>query len=392
MKRAILAILVGLIASTAFAEDDVEFYTSQFDNALTAVHRLSVLRIARDAELQDAGGFYAHALSRTLLSYPNLRGNREIDAADEAIRLITDELTEDQTDTGQNLWRVVQVFSNPLVRADAVMALGKVGATDLLPQVVQLLKDTNENLYFRNPIAGERLAYGAIDALAKYKDASGYIPVFLAANGWYSERVKTKAAESLKEILEDPTEPLTEIIHGAGFTYDEKFLALSAIESAEDVEESAKAGAALAALQEGWRGKGSANDARMKKELIRMRKLAINMISRYGIEDESVYPLLERSFRYGVDEEEKLGVVAALKKLGTEDAAKLLSSFIDFINNKLERGIVTDRDERFMRALIPALGSTGNAVGRPVLRQVVALEWSYGVQQLAQEALENIGE
>jgi HEAT repeat protein len=387
-----LAILLGLIASATFAEDDVEFYTSQFDNALTAVHRLSVLRIARDAELQDAGGFYAHALSRTLLSYPNLRSNREVDAADEAIRLITDELTEDQTDTGQNLWRVVEVFANPLVRADAVMALGKVGATDLLPQVVQLLKDTNENLYFRNPIAGERLAYGAIDALAKYKDASGYIPVFLAANGWYSERVKNKAAESLKEILEDPTDPLTEMVHGAGYTYAEKLLALTAIEQNEDVDEGAKASVALAALYEAWRGKGASNDARMRKELIRMRKLSIDMISRYGTEDESVYPLLERSFRYGVDVEEKLGAVAALKKLGTEDAAKLLSSFIDFINNKLERGIVTDTDERFMRALIPALGSTGNAAGRPVLRQVVALEWSYGVQQLAQEALENIGE
>jgi hypothetical protein len=392
MKRAILVILLGLIALAAFAEDELEFYTNQFNNALTAVDQLSVLRIVRDAEIEGAGTFYASALSRVLQVYPNLKGNKDIDAANESIRLITDQLTEEQSDTGQDLWRVVQTFSNPLVRADAVIALGKVGATDLLPQVVQILKDTNSSPY-DNRLSGERIAYGAIDALAKYKDPSGYLPVFFAANGWYSQWVKEKATESLSEILEDPTEPLIEVIHSGGYTFEDKYMALKAIEQSE-VDESSKAKVAMAALYEGWRG--SSYDARLKKELVKMRRLAIDMISRYGIEgaedEQQIYSLLDRSYRYGVDEEEHLGTIAALKNIATEDAAKLLSAYIALINNKLERGILTPQDERYMRALIPALGSTGNSEGQPVLRHVIALDWSYGIHQIAQEALDNLGE
>jgi HEAT repeat protein len=387
MKRTISVILVGLIAWAAFAEDELEFYTNQFNNALTAVERLSILRIVRDAEIEDAGSLYAYALKRVVQGYTYLNGHKERDAADESIRLITDQLTEDQSDTGQDLWKVTQVFTNPLVRADAVMALGKVGATDLIPHVVQLLKETNASPY-ASRISGERLAYGAIDALSKYKDPSGYLPVFFAANGWYSQRVKDKAVETLAEILEDPTEPLTEVIQNGAYTYQDKYLALMAVEKAE-VDESSKAGVAVAALSEGW--KGFTNNPLLKRDQLRLRKLAIDMISRYGTDDENVCVFLERSYRYGLDEEEQLGVIKALQKIATEDAVKQLSAYIESINNKFERGILTPQDERYMRALIPALGSTGNAEGRPALRHILSLDWSAGIHQIAQEALDNLG-
>ncbi|MDR2536655.1 MAG: hypothetical protein LBD29_11560 [Treponema sp.] len=394
MKRVILVILLGLIAFTAFADEESDFYTEQFQNALTAVDQLSILRIVRAAEIEDSGSFYAYALDRVLQVYPNLKGQREFDAADEAIRLITDQLTEDQSDTGENLWRVVQTFSNPLVRMDAIIALGKVQATNFIPHVVQILKDTNVSPY-ANRLSGERIAYGAITALKTYKDPAGYLPVFFAANGWYSTPIKKEADNSLAEILEDPTEPLTEVIHSGGYTFEDKFLALSVLETS-DVDDGAKAKAAIAALYEGW--KGFTSDAKLKKEQVRLRKLAIDMIGRYGIdsaedeEKEQVYKLLERSYRYGVDEEEHLGVVSALKNIASDESVKLLSTFLELMNNKLERQILTQQDERYTRALIPAIGGAGNSAGKPVIRRVLVLDWNAGIHQLAAEADKNIGQ
>ncbi|MDR1956337.1 MAG: hypothetical protein LBQ30_05735 [Treponema sp.] len=389
MKQFSIILLASFIALAAFAEEELDFYTNELNNALTVVDQLSILRIVRDAEIEDSASFYASALSRLLKVYPNIRSKVELDAADECVRLITDQLSEAQyTEAGQNLWRVVQIFSNPLVKSDALIALGKVGATDLLPQVVQTLLDTN-TVPTPNRVSGERIAYGAILSLENYKDPSGYLPVFFAAHSWYSQWVRSQAESSLPLIAEDPTEVLTEVIHRPGYSYTYKYLALRSIEQSE-VADTSKAQVALAALYEGWRA--STHDPQRQKDLVSMRKLAIDMLGRYGIEDETVYPLLERSYLKGVDEEERIGALGALSKLSTEEAAKLLASFIALMNNSQERGIVTQRDERLMRALIPALGATGQAVGEPVLKQVIALNWSSGIHTHAQDALDSLGD
>jgi HEAT repeat protein len=389
MKRYSILLLVNFITLTAFAEEALEFYSNELNNALTVADQLSILRIVRDAELEDSASFYASALSRLLTVYPNIRNNQELDAADECMRLLTDQLSEAQyTEAGQDLWRVVQVVRNPLVKSDALIALGKVGATDLLPQVVQTLLDTNAEP-ISNRLSGERIAYGAILSLENYKDPTGYLPVFFAAHGWYSQWVRTQAETSLPLIAEDPSEALIEVIHRPGYGYTYKYLALRSLEASEIADES-KVQAALAGLYEGWRA--STNVPQQQRDLVSMRKLAIDMITRYGIEDETVYPLLERSYKKGVDEEERIGAIGALSKIGTEDATKLLVSFIALMNNSLERGILTQQDERFLRVLLPALGATGQTVGEPVLQQVLAHNWTKGIHTLAQEALDSIGD
>ncbi|MDR2394302.1 MAG: hypothetical protein LBD93_09150 [Treponema sp.] len=389
MKQYSILLLVTLITLVAFAEEELEFYTNELNKSLTVAEQLGILRIVRDAEIADSASFYASALSRLLRVYPNIRDTRELDAADECIRLITDQLSEAQyTEAGQDLWRAVQVSRNPLVKSDALIALGKVGATDLLPQVVQTLLDTNAEPSI-NRISGERIAYGAILSLEHYKDPTGYLPVYFAAHGWYSQWVRNQAETSLPLIAEDPSEALIEVIHRPGYAYPYKYLALRSLEKSEIGDES-KAQAALAALYEGWRA--STNVPQQQRDLVSMRKLAIDMLSRYGIEDATVYPLLERSYLHGADEEERIGAIGALSKIGTEDAATLLASFITLMNNSLERGILTPRDERFLRVLLPALGATGQALGEPVLQQVIAHNWPYGIHTLARDALDSLGD
>ena len=130
MKR-VMGILCSLLAFSVYAESESDFYKNLIGNALTAESQLSIVRTVREAQIADAGDFYVTALDRVVQLYPNLRSNTEIAFADEAIRIISDELKEGQSETGQNLWRVVITSSNPLVRSGAIMAIGKVGATDL---------------------------------------------------------------------------------------------------------------------------------------------------------------------------------------------------------------------------------------------------------------------
>jgi hypothetical protein len=391
MKRYIVLLLLLPVSLGLFAQSgEMEMYTYLYNGANTVVERLGVLQNVVNANISDTGDFFPKALTRILLEYPDIqRGNSSTDkaAADATVRLLANVLGEAQyTAAGQDLWRVVQNFSNSLVKADALVALGKIGAVDLLPQVVLLLSDLNVKPAEDREMT-ERIAYGAILSLENYKDASGYLPVFFASVGWYSDRIKSQALASLPKIMADPCEPLTSVIKSPGYTYDVKLAALKIVEDSEATSR-AKAEVALAAFGEGWRA--ATGDIRLRGYLASIRKLSGGMIRRYGTEDASVYPMLERSYKEGIDEEEQLGAIATLAALATDDSARLLSSFLMTMNTKLQSGMLVQKDERLVRAIIPALGATGRPIGRPALQSVQAMDWTNAVKNLAAQALRGI--
>jgi hypothetical protein len=391
MKRYVVLLLLLPVSLGLFAQsEEMEMYTYLYNGANTVVEQLGVLQNVVDANISDTGDFFPKALTRILREYPDVqRGNSSTEkaAADATVRLLSNVLAEAQyAAAGQDLWRVVQNFSNSLVKSDALIALGKIGAVDLLPQVVLLLSDLNVKPAEDREMA-ERIAYGAILSLENYKDASGYLPVFFASVGWYSDRIKSQALSSLPKIMADPCEPLTSVIKSPGYTYDVKYAALQIVESSEATSR-AKTEVALAAFGEGWRA--ATGDVRRRGQLASMRKLSSDMIRRYGTEDTSVYPLLERSYKEGIDEEEQLGALATLAALATDDSARLLSSFLMAMNVKLQSGMLVQKDERMVRAIIPALGATGRPIGRPALQSVQAMDWTNAVKNLAAQALRSI--
>jgi HEAT repeat protein len=380
--------VLAAISTALFAQsEELGMYTYLYKEASTLVDRLGILQNTAEANLSGSEEFFAQALEDLLEEYPNIRSVNDRAAADATARFLAQVLGEKKyTAAGLNLWRVVEVFSNSLVKADALIAMGQVGATELLPQVIQLLSDLNTR-----PSAdretGERIAYGAILSLENYKDPAGYLPVFFASVGWYSDRIKNQAAASLPAILADPSEPLTSVIKSSGYPYEVKYQALRTIENSE-VTTRSKAAVAVTAFAEAWRA--STSDTRQRIILANTRKLAISMIRRYGTDDASVYPLLERSYTGGIDEEEQFGTVMALAALGTDDSARLLSNFLLAINTNLRRGLLTQGDERMVRAIIPALGATGRSLGAPALRDVLAADWTNAVKNLANEALKGL--
>jgi HEAT repeat protein len=387
MKRLILCALLSFAVSAVFADEELDFYINQFNNASTVVEQLPIVNAAIDQDISEKGEFCAEILGRLLSNYPNIKAVQEFNAAEDIAIILVRTLGDlEYTDAGQNVWKVVRTFSNPIVKSEALMALGKMNATDLLPLVVQTLSDTNSKGP-ANRLSGERIAYGAIISLGSYKDSSGYLPVFFAANSWYSGWIKKQAFDTLPQLQDDPSEQLTNVIQSAGYTYDQKFLALRAIASS-DISDSEKSTVALSAFHQGWYA--STNDIDLLHKLISMRKLAINMISLYGSEDETVYGLLNRSYLHGADEEEQLSTAGALSKIATDEAVDLLGTYITALNERHARRIFGHMDERRIRALIIGLGESHNQKAKFYLQSVLTLNWTNQIVKLAKQAIDDL--
>ena len=388
MKPIFCIVLFTVIAVAPGAAQDVETFTALYNGAEGISDQLAILERASAAQLSDAEEFFANALRRLLTEYPTIRSPQNRNAADAIALLLAEELgNRKYPAAGQNLWRVVEVFSNAVVKADALIALGKMGAVDLFPQVVQILQDMNAHPTPDRQV-GERIAFGAILSLENYGKIEGYLPVYFASTGWYSDRVRNQAVASMEVLAEDPTEQLIAVIRGSSYSYDAKYRALYDAEANSRISSQAKAQVAVAALDEGWRA--ATRDPRYRTVLTNMRKLAVSMINRYRTEDAVVYPLLERSYRYGTDTQEKLDAIAALAALGTDEAVQRLSNFIMIINGRLQATAINADDQQMIRALISAVGNSGNPQGRLALRTVLALNWTNAIKALANEALEKL--
>jgi hypothetical protein len=388
MKRLVCVLLVVLGGLPAFADDEaMELYTYLYNNSVNPVDKLGVLRLVIESEPSGAGQFYADALNQLVETGMNLQTATERDAADELARLLCYHTGEEKiASSAGDIWRTFETFSNPLVKAEALTALGRIQAGAFLPQVIKVLNDLN-----LAPAAdyesAEKIAYGAILSLEKYQEKDGYLPVFFASIGWYSARIKDTAKKSLTVILQDPTEPLTEVITSASYNYQAKLDALRTMEESNSSNE-IKANFALAAYSEGWLAATSVTRERML--LNTMRKFSMQMIQRYGTSDNAVYSLLDRSYKGGTDWEEKLGAVSTLGTLATPEAARQLANYLQLFNAALQRGTITPNDERMVREVIPALGATGQSAGRAALNTVLALDWTNAVKNLAREALSKI--
>jgi hypothetical protein len=393
----ILTVLTGaLFAQDAQQEGTVQtdqtaqqpdFYTAQFDAQDTVQGQLGVVKNAIE-DGEAAVEFFAHALERLALNYPDLGNSATVlRTADEMAQILAARLGEAQyTAAGPDLWRLQGYLSNPLPRAECLASLGKIQAVDFIPEVAQLLTDYNQEAG-EDPMAREQVMYGIITALREYKDSSGYLPVFFASTGWCSERIKSYAREALPVIMDNPTEPLLSVIRSTGYVYSVKYAALQTLESSQVTAQQKSQGAVISL---GVARQSSTTQVGQRSILANTRKLAVDMIRRYGTDDANVYPLLESCYREGIDQQEQIYAIAALSALATDDSARRLSAFLIDINTRLSRGTLTPEDERMVRVIIPALGNTGRPLARNALRSVLQADWTGAVQRLAQDALKKI--
>jgi hypothetical protein len=335
--------------------------------------------------IADSASFFADALKTLLLQKPDTRTVLEKRALEEAIRVIAEQISQQQyAEASLDLWRTVESFSNPLIKSDALSALGAIGATDYLARIIRVLEQNN--LYPTQPREdGERIAYGAITALGHFGDASAYMPVFVASKGWYSQWIKNYATETLPSIASDPAEALVKGISNTLYSYQTRYEALVALDESTASDE-LKSQGALYGLSEGW-----THLPANSRDVVTIRKRAIAMISKYGVAEDQAYTLLRRSYQEAYDMEEQFAVVSTLSHIASDQAVNLLTSFIYDINEKQRYGSLQGTDERLIRALIPALRETGSSAGDKVLKEILLLNWTSNVLELARESITDVG-
>jgi hypothetical protein len=391
MKKIFFVFLLVIVAVFAYAaSDEVELYKNLY-NFYTNSHetQLGFLQGVAAQNIEDAGELYALALNRLNREQPGSRTAAEQKFAEELAILLSNLLGQERyTAAAADLWRTVETFSEPLVKAEAMIALGKVRATTYLPQILRILNALNEAPP-RDRFGGERIAYGAIVSLEKYQDMAGYLPVYFASIGWYTDYTKSQARESLKIISADPTGPMSDVINGIRYDNRTKLAALQAI-GASDVSKEEKSAVALTAFQAGWRT-GSVDTGQYLKT---MRKTAMQMLRANGCSDNAIYPLLDKSYQqYGsstrsdADQDEATLAILTLRELATPEAVHLLSGYLDAI---IMRGSQSQKELILARELMPALGAIGHPDAKKVLNAVIVLNWTPADIERAKDALSKI--
>ncbi|MGO8692213.1 MAG: HEAT repeat domain-containing protein [Rectinemataceae bacterium] len=384
MKRLVPIIALFFFGAVlVFADETTEVYKRLFLEAQGL--RQKYTAALNLVQLQDPS--VAPALSDALTELISTQKSYE-QASDkelyaQTVRIVAQALGDYKyIDAAPSLWDAVQQVPDPLVKAEALMALGKMHALDYAERISLLLRDLNFKPT-QDPDYGEKVAYGAIFSLEKLRDIRGFSPVFFASVGWYSQRVRQEAAQALPNIVDDPTDPIMPIIQNE--PSDRKVLALKA-EVDSNAPNDRKIQAAVYALAIGQ--KMVPVDPTDARYLANLRKLALNTLIVLKAQGDAPVAGCVSSYQSGYDDEERLLALAALGANGADSAAAALRDIILKLDSDQQAGVSDETRNRMAKAAIENAALTKNKLLKPALISVAADDnWSGGILFAAQQAL-----
>ena len=284
------------------------------------------------------------------------------------------------------IWSVAETAEVPLLKSEALIALGQMRAVDYAPEIAMILRNLNFNVRGDKESA-EIEAYGAVVALEKMKDEIGFEPLFYASIGWYSDRVSSLASEAILTLSDDPTVQLIRIMQDDS-DYNQKRKALS-VSQETNASASGKTEVAIAALREGL--KYAEQDFSLRNQLANLRKDAIAVLISNDVSHPEAPGLLNGAINEG-DMDEKLFAIQALGLDKGDEAAGILSERLDFYNTRQRNGLAINSDElTIVRQLIFALGESGNEKGLEPLSEMSYLDYTPAIVRQANNAIEKIG-
>ena len=390
MKK--IVIIIGLIAVLCISQaagQNAESLFRVYERLSDIEQKYEVMQ--RIVELDD--GSREPSLHDALkdLVYGDLsrfRTDRETYNLWEALtRLIVMELGEVQGESAsRTIWDVARNAEVPLLKAESLMALGRIGAVQYAPEIATMLRNLNFNRRPDNE-AAEIEAYGAVTALDAMKEDVGFEPLFYASIGWYSDRITDRAEEAVRGSFPDAVTQLIGIMERTD-DYREKRMALDAALSAS-APEAGKTAAVAAAISEGL-GRAE-SDAARRREKSALRLDAARGYMALGVSDQNVPPLLNRMIDAG-ELDEKLVAIEALGKDGGDASARYLSDRLAGFNERQRNGISLGREElTIVRQLLFAMGESGSQIVLDELAQMEFLDYTPALKRQAAEAASKAG-
>lgn len=302
------------------------------------------------------------------------------------MQLIVEEIGELKAlDAAEELFLVVtEVNDDPFLQASAVRALGDIGARQYADKLSMMLRNINLGaLEFGTRQEEDTVVGSIIYSLERLEDERGFSPVFYAATGRYSKKVIDRAYRAMRNMVEDPTDLLRDILKSE--TDIDIMRNVIAVQDASNASEENKVTFAVEALEQGLSLQGGT--VRESNSLSLLRIDCARLFKKYGILDIRAVPLLDDMVRRSFSSTETLTAIETLGSSSSDEAATVLSLFLEELNQKRQSGY-TFQNESLVRASINALAMTGNPLGKPALMAVEYSGWGGDTRRMAKAALE----
>lgn len=365
-------------------KEAAEMWKRLYARAATMEQRYSVMQNLIEQDDADIVPTLQSALDELVRVSSGLKTTTDRESWTQLCRLIVNGLGKMKaTEAAPSLYACFLTAENPVLKADALTAVGKVKGVEFVEPISLLLKNLNLN-QGGDAQSSEIIAYGCINALEKLRSPAGYKQVFFAMTGWYSQRVKDRAMSALPNIVSDPSDMLSEIVREAA--PEIKLQALQVSEASQAPSDK-KIALAIAALEAGLAEESQ--DTRKNVKYGALRAAAIDSLIAHRSKNESAVRLLRQAIDKNYDMNEKLSAVTALGVVGSDAATKNLAELMDGQNQRQAAGI-PDPDNRFNITLMRALGATRNPLARPVLLAVEFSNYTPAMIRVSREALQEI--
>jgi len=300
-------ILISIVVMTLpliilSATDRSEVWKRMYNRALTTDQQYAIMENIVAMDDPSMIDVLDSALAEQISSLENQMNRTERNKMNQLMRLIVNELSSLRAEeSAGTIFTLYNAVDDHILKADCLVALGQIRAVDLVPQISTILRNLNFNTSDDAQVA-EILAYAAIVSLERMRDVRGFEQVFYASQGWYSRRVKEKAASVLTVISDDPTDPILNII-GGDSSYQIKLLALN-VENNSNAPVENKNKVAVLSLNEGLRY--SPNDKMEADQLTKLRQEALISLINNQYHDPGVVKDLASSYRRSDDINYKL--------------------------------------------------------------------------------------
>jgi len=395
LKILIVLLLVMVGSQFAVANEIAAMWTRLYERARTLDQKQQIMMNIVEQHNRDVIPVLTDALDEEVRTFRNTDNVTDAARKIELMKMVVEELGRLKArEAVPVVWETVQIVEDPILKADAIMALGSMGAREYAEDMAMMLRNINFNYDdIQNQRKNEITAYALVTALGRLGEEVGYEPVFFASQGWYSgqRQVKQKAEKVLQQLVDDPSDQLLRILR----TNDDFQLKLAALQAAEksDAPEIAKAEVASAAIDEGLTY--SPKNKSESRELKTIRMNALEMLKKYPQPEnerliENLISMLRmyRSERV-FDEDEVITLLEALGTFTGEDVARPLSEMLGYYNQRRE--VAPPDSYRIVRALIQALGDVGHLSGIEELTIVTISDyWENSIQREAQASINKI--
>ena len=390
-KRIVLFIFIVTSVFNISASDKAEVWSRLYKRSFLPELKYAIM--LNIVELNDRAmiPLLEEILSNDIIA--NLNNKRSVTEERDFIeltKLVVSELGELKAKSSSSLvYTIAEETSDPLLKAEAVIALGNMRANNYIDEISLILRNIN-----LRPVKGlsaeleaeSKIAYGSIAALDRFRNIQGYSSVFFASVGWYDQRVRFFADKVLKTIVENPVEALIPIITDGSFSDKDK--AISEVQLC-NAPEADKAKAAREALKQGF---GNIPESIQEGMILTtIRKKAVRILISTRSKDPLDVSYLSEAIRDGADLEEKLYAIKALGLNGSDEAIEGLVSRLSYFNERSMNGLdISYAEQDLIKAIVITLGDTKNNKASAVLTEVQYSNFSTGIVRAAKESLKKL--